>query len=119
VNGKNISGATNSSLTITNASSSQSGNYTVIISSAVGTVTSSPANLVVGGAPELAVRMYPGITLKGTAGLKYRLDYEEAIGPTNNWAVLTNLVLATDQSIIVDFQATNSVKRLYRAILTP
>ncbi len=119
LNGTNQVGATNATLTLANLSLSQAGLYTVVVSNSSGAVTSNPAKLVVGGAPELSIKMYPGITIKGTAGLKYRIDFEEAIGPTNNWRELTNLVLAADQSLVLDLQTTNTAKRVYRAVLPP
>jgi hypothetical protein len=42
-----LSGATNSSLTLTNLQLSQSGNYTVVVSNSFGTATSAPAMLMV------------------------------------------------------------------------
>ncbi|HWF39367.1 MAG TPA: immunoglobulin domain-containing protein [Candidatus Acidoferrales bacterium] len=48
LNGTNIPGATNSSLVISNASSANTGNYTVTVSNGVGTVTSAVATVLVG-----------------------------------------------------------------------
>src|SRR5712675_2030194 len=44
-NGGNISGATNSTFTITNAQPANTGAYAVVISNSSGAITSSPANL--------------------------------------------------------------------------
>jgi hypothetical protein len=47
LNGANIPGATNSSLTGTNIGTTQRGNYTVVVSNALGSVTSNPASVAV------------------------------------------------------------------------
>jgi hypothetical protein len=119
LNGTNIAGATAATLTLPSVTLSQAGNYTVVVSNADGTITSAPGRLVVGGAPELGLKMYAGITLKGTAGLRYRIDYAEAIGAANNWVELTNVVLVSNQSFVLDLESPNSSKRVYRAVLTP
>ena len=50
-NGSNISGATNTALTLTNAQTTNSGNYAVVITSVFGSVTSIPAGLTVLDSP--------------------------------------------------------------------
>jgi hypothetical protein len=50
-NGTNISGATNTNLTLTNVQLNQAGNYTVIITNTWGSVTSSVATLTVAPSP--------------------------------------------------------------------
>jgi hypothetical protein len=119
VGGVNIPNATSATLTLTNVTTVGAGDYTVVVSNAAGTVTSAVAKLVVGGGPELALSQYAGITINGTAGLKYRIDYEPAIGPGNAWQELTNLVLTANQALFIDLQSTNAPKRIYRAVLVP
>ena len=51
-NGGNVSGATNSALTITNVQTASTGTYTVVITNASGVVTSSPATLALATAPD-------------------------------------------------------------------
>ncbi|MEO6876025.1 MAG: immunoglobulin domain-containing protein [Opitutaceae bacterium] len=46
-NGTSITGATSASYTVTNAQSSNAGNYTVTVTNSLGSVTSNPANLAV------------------------------------------------------------------------
>jgi glucose/arabinose dehydrogenase len=50
-NGVNIAGATNSSLTITDVSTADAGNYSVVVSNAAGSVTSSTGTLTVTSLP--------------------------------------------------------------------
>jgi hypothetical protein len=51
LNGQNVSGATNATLTLANLTAGQSGSYTVIASNAAGTSTSSPASTLTVVAP--------------------------------------------------------------------
>ncbi len=56
MNGGNISGATNNTLTVSNAQTNNSGNYQVIVTNYVGSVTSSVAVLTVTSAPFLTLQ---------------------------------------------------------------
>ncbi len=51
----NIAGATNSTLTINNAQQSNAGNYTVLVTNAIGSILSAPANLTVSVPPVVSV----------------------------------------------------------------
>lgn len=51
--GTNISGATTASLTLTNLQPTNAGNYTVVITNAVGSITSAVATLTVNAAPAI------------------------------------------------------------------
>jgi hypothetical protein len=53
--GKNIAGATNSTLTISNVSSSNAGQYQVVVSNTDGPTTSNPATLTVVTKPQIVV----------------------------------------------------------------
>jgi hypothetical protein len=55
-NGGGISGATTSVLTISNAQTNNSGNYTVIVTNSAGSVTSSNAVLTVALSPAIVVQ---------------------------------------------------------------
>jgi alpha-tubulin suppressor-like RCC1 family protein len=59
-NGSNISGATNSNLTLTNLQPSQAGNYAVTVTNSIGTVTSSNAVLTIN--PQSGVPFITGFT---------------------------------------------------------
>ena len=84
VNGGNISGATNNSLTITNVQTSNSGSYPLIVTNYGGSVTSSNAILTVTNIPP-AITLQPtnqtvgvgttvtlAVTATGTAPLSYQ-----------------------------------------------
>src|SRR5579859_7897943 len=92
VNGGRITGATTNVLTITNAQTSDSGGYTVIVTNVVGAVTSSPpAVLTVLTAPQFGTitpRTNGGFVLTG-------------VGGTNNgsYTVLTSTNLAIPRAL--------------------
>jgi len=82
-NGPTISGATTASLTIKNAQTNNSGNYTVVVTNIAGTVTSSNAVLTVASSPVIVMQpsnqaMAVGatatftVTAVGTAPLSYQ-----------------------------------------------
>src|SRR5262249_25139017 len=68
-----INGATNSSVTFTNMQSTQSGQYTVVVTNPSGSKASDPATLSV--LATLDVRLVPAISLYGTIGKTYTLQY--------------------------------------------
>ena len=53
LNGANIAGATNSSLTLSNLGTTQRGSYTVVASNAFSSITSNPTNVAVSGTSHL------------------------------------------------------------------
>jgi hypothetical protein len=104
-NGGAISGATTNALTISNAQLGYSGIYTVIITNAFGSVTSSNAVLTVTNAPPVIIgqptnqsaavgeTVILAVTATGTAPLSYQwwLDETNAVpGATTNVLVISN-----------------------------
>jgi Leucine-rich repeat (LRR) protein/uncharacterized protein YpmS len=65
-NSTNLSAATNTSLTLTNIQSANSGDYTVVISNVLGSVTSSVATLTVGAAPSISSQPQSATNIAGT-----------------------------------------------------
>lgn len=112
-------GQTNATLVLTNVPLTAAGSYTVIVTSAAGSVTSNPAILIVGGAPELSLHWYAGVTLTGTPGLNHRLEYQDALSSSTNWLILTNLMLLESPYLFFDIESTNTPKRYYRAVIAP
>ena len=112
-NGTNIAGATGSTLSLTNITASQAGCYTVIVSNAAGTTTSSCAQLTVVG-----INLYAGLTIYGSVGANYRVEYVNNLGSTN-WQTLTNLALPISPYLLIDTDSPNNTRRFYRAILLP
>jgi hypothetical protein len=112
VNGGRISGATNSALTISNAQPADDGGYSVIVTNAFGSVTSSPpAVLTVLTAP-----LFGGITpVSGTNGIFIM----SGSGGTNNgtYFVLTSTNLGTPRGLWTPV-ATNQFNSLGQFVFT-
>jgi len=109
LSGTNIPGATNATLTL---QSPPAGSYRVIVSNSGGSVTSAPATLSL-----LDLQMYSGLTISGTVGAMYRIDYVDTVGNTNNWQALTTFALPSSPYLYFDAQSGTLPKRYYRAVL--
>jgi hypothetical protein len=109
-----IPSATNSVLTLPNVHSTNSGSYTVVVSNPRGPTTSQPGVLSV--LPALNVNMVPAISLFGEIGLTYRLDYLNAVGPTNNWQATVTLTLTNCPQLYFDTAAIGQPQRFYRLV---
>ena len=94
--GTNIANATNSSLSIPSASTSDAGNYSVIVTNALGSALSSNALLTVIVPPTLALQLlagYPLLNLDGMLSSNFVVQYSTNLAGTNwmNLLSLTNL----------------------------
>ena len=112
-NGSNISGATTSTLTITNASASDVGRYRVRITNAQGSVLSNEAALAL-----TAISFYPVISITGKIGDTYRVDYTPSVEPTA-WTPLSTNKLTISPQMVIDSSSPMSNTRFYRAVLVP
>jgi hypothetical protein len=110
VNGGRIVGATNSTLTISNAQTGDDGGYSIIVTNAFGSVTSSPPAVLT----VLVAPMFGGITA-GTNG-SFILS---GAGGTNNgtYFVLTSTNLATPRGLWTPV-ATNQFNSLGQFVFT-
>ena len=116
LNGTNVAGANSATLTITNPSLINAGLYTVIISNAVNSVTSTAANLYYFGDPKLLA----SVVLGGQVGQQFRVDYADVVNVgTTNWQVLTNLALPYSPFLVIDPNSAGLTKRYYRAVPLP
>jgi hypothetical protein len=113
-NGTNISGATNQTLTITNAQLANAGNYSVVINNSAGTATSGNAVLWFMGGIEL----YPGLPIYGPPGAVFQVQYTNNLSP-DPWIVLTNFSLPGNPYLFVDPTPARIGQRFYRAVLVP
>ena len=69
--------------------------------------------------PDLAIAMHPGITLIGTVGLHYRVDYSESLTP-DTWLTLQDIPSLTATPFTVfDPQPATLPRRFYRAVIVP
>jgi endonuclease/exonuclease/phosphatase family metal-dependent hydrolase len=99
-----LSGATVSTLTVTNAQGEDAGSYAVVITNLAGSITSSPATLIVASAPLLTAQPQNqsvnagatvgfSVTASGTGPLAYqwRLNGTNLSGATASSCALTNV----------------------------
>jgi hypothetical protein len=71
-------------------------------------------------APSLSLPyMVPAITLTGNVGDSLRLDYINAIGPTNAWVTLDTVTLTNTSQLYFDVSAPGQPRRLYRIVPVP
>jgi hypothetical protein len=63
--------------------------------------------------------MVPAITLSGNIGNSMRLDYINAIGPTNAWVTLDTVMLTNTSQLYFDVTAPWQPKRFYRLVQVP
>jgi len=112
-----ITGATSALLTLTYVRPDQSGEYTVVVTNPAGSTTSPPATLSV--LLTLEVNMVPAITLNGGLGLTYRLEFIDAVGPTNAWEALATLLITNPPQLYFDISAIGQPRRFYRLVELP
>jgi uncharacterized repeat protein (TIGR03803 family) len=73
-----------------------------------------------GTAPALDLPfMVPAITLGGSIGNSIRLDYINAIGPTDAWTALATITLTNTSQLFFDLAAPGQPARLYRTVDSP
>ncbi len=113
LNGTNIRGATNASLTLTNISSAEVGVYTVIITNSLGGLASAGASLTT-----VDIRMFAGIVVNGIVGTNYTIQSTPALSATN-WVTLTNIDLPSSPYIYIDYSSITNPSRYYRVFTTP
>jgi hypothetical protein len=114
-----MSWATNATLTLTNLAMEDAGEYTVVVSNSVQSVTSSPAVLVVNPAG-ISLGLYPGIKVDGVVGKTYGIQFTLDVSQTNSWTTLTNLVLTEPVQLWLDPTTDTTLpdnpKRFYRVV---
>ena len=112
LNATSITGATGRTFTISSAQAAQAGHYTVVVSNAAGSLTSTAASLSF-----LDLQMYAGLTIIGPIGAAYRVDYAtNLVADPTLWIVLTNITLSSSTNRFVDWDSAGVPKRFYRVI---
>jgi uncharacterized repeat protein (TIGR03803 family) len=113
-NDGNISGATNSELTIGPAVLADAGSYSVVVANAFGSATSTVATLTI-PAPKLTITS-PGqdvtvspLTIKGTASGTYGVTNVQFQFNNGNWSSATTTNQWTNWSAVVTLQAGSNV----------
>lgn len=110
-------GETNSTLTLTNAQTTQSGQYRAVVSNVHGTTTSAPATLTV--LSTLDVHMVPAIGLFGTAGQTYRIQWCNVGGSLTVWTDLATVTITNTGQLYFDLTAYGQPARYYRLVEGP
>ena len=121
-NGAAINGATNQTFNLPGIQFTNAGFYSVVVSSALGSITNIPAQVVVAPAG-FAIGMYPGITITGTVGYAYSIQSTPSLASTNGWTTVANLTLQATQQLWFDssinaFNPSNP-QRFYRVVPQP
>jgi hypothetical protein len=123
--GMAVSGATASSLTLTNLQWTNAGSYTVWVTSASGNATSAPASLglkvadVAIGLLRTLTQNTAGLTIGGVTSQTYGIQAVASLQPTNSWMGLTNLTLSAPTNVWYDPAPAVLPKRFYRVVPGP
>jgi hypothetical protein len=118
----NTSGSATSVLTLSSFSAANSGTYSVVITSFLGSVTSPGALLTVVSPPVFqAVSQTNGVltpTWSAVSGRSYLLQYKTQLTSTN-WLNLTSTIVAAGSAVTaIDLTSPDS-RRFYRVVLLP
>jgi hypothetical protein len=100
-NGVAIEDATNQTFMLTSIQATNAGLYSVVVSSALGSVTNTPAQVVVEPAG-VSLGFCPALTISGVIGYSYIIQSSANLTDTNAWATLTNLTLTQPVQLWVD-----------------
>ncbi|MEP6662078.1 MAG: immunoglobulin domain-containing protein, partial [Verrucomicrobiota bacterium] len=122
-NGNPVPGATDSTLSVASAQTTNAGNYSVIVTNAAGSTNSNAAGLVVETVlpPQfqsfvLNGEGYPQFVLQGTPGSSFLIQISTNL---TEWETLTNAIITDQQTFeFIDVTATNAM-RFYRATSPP
>jgi hypothetical protein len=93
--------------------------YSVVVSSLLGSATNTAQLIVNPAGTDLG--MYAGITITGSTGYTYEIQYSTDLGAANSWITLTNLTLQQPVELWVD-TSTNTLRtahRFYRVLPGP
>ena len=110
--------ATSSVLTLTNLQMSDAGSYEVIVANAYGSVTSSPAILIMNPAG-VSIALYAGVTIDGVPGQTYGIQSTSTLSDTNSWVGRANITLTTPTAVWYDPQPASFPQRYYRVVPGP
>jgi hypothetical protein len=100
-NGVSIPNATNQALCLISIQATNAGLYSVVVSSALGSATNPPAQVIVEPAG-VSVGLYPGVTINGVVGYDYIIESTTDLSDTNSWITMTNLTLTQPVQLWVD-----------------
>ena len=119
--GLNLPGANGTSFTLPATQASDEGGYSVIVTNLGGLAFSAVAQLQVSVAPFLTAPLRRGdgafeFILHGRTNRNYTVEFSVSL---TGWTNVTNILLSSPQSPVVDAAATNAASRFYRVRLEP
>jgi hypothetical protein len=112
-NGTNTLSCTSCDLVLTGMLPSESGTYTVVVSNALGAVTSAPVMLNV--IPPVERRPVPGVLVTGQTGSLLNVDYADLFSRAPNWSTLDSVSLTSTSQYYFDLTLPLPSQRFYRA----
>jgi hypothetical protein len=117
--GSAIPDATNQVFTMSAVEFTNAGLYSVIVSSPLGSVTNTAAQVIVEPAG-VSLGFSPTVTISGVTGYAYVIQSSSNLMDTNAWTTVTNLTLAQPVQIWVDTNVDASLPanpyRFYRVL---
>ena len=122
VDGGNLCGSTNRTLSLANVSLADAGTYSVIVSNTLGQMPSTGAHLTVVYPPVFLSAVRSNCTLNLTwsaaVGQKYRLQYNSNLASTN-WSYLGGSITATGSVVTASDSICTNAQKFYRVVLFP
>jgi hypothetical protein len=103
-NGQAIGGATASSYALTGIQFTNAGLYSVVVSSAYGSVTNTAYQVVVNPA-NTSIGLFAGVTIQGTVGYNYNIQSTTNLSDPNSWVTVTNITLTSPVEIWSDYSS--------------
>jgi hypothetical protein len=122
-NSAKISGATTASLTVTNTATTDAGSYTVVVSNAAGSVTSSVALLTVISPPVITLQPVPATTNAGSQAT-FSVVVQGSQPMSYQWTLLSNPITdsakysGTTSATLTIANVSSSDGTSYRCIIT-
>jgi hypothetical protein len=119
-NGSAITDATNETLTLAGVQLTNAGLYSVVVSSALGSVTNTPEQVVVNPAGVSFGGIYPSVIIQGVIGYNYIIQSTTNLSETNSWLTTANLILTQPVQLWIDTNTDASLpanpNRFYRVL---
>jgi hypothetical protein len=118
LDGLDLLNETNATLHIPYATALDAGQYTLVASNPHGLANSQPAQVTVIPALELGIGTHNALTIHGTVGRTYKVEYtDDPAGGT--YTTLATFMLPSDPYLFVDPTANPPPQRAYRVVLQP
>jgi Immunoglobulin domain len=117
-NGNGITGATTATLTIANLTAAEAGTYSV---NATNSNPSYSSEFALSSSAQLTSQsfgLYPVVTLNGTVGNTYEVQYTSSLASPVTWTTLGTYTTISSPQYVPDFSAPLSTSRFYQVVQT-